>query len=377
MSNIMGVINLANDCKELQDLTIFRCNASVPFGGRYRFIDFPLSSMINSDITNVAILANKKYTSLMDHVKNGKAWDLNRKRDGLFLLPPADYNNFPGMKGDIKNFYWHLDYFYRSNQEYVIITESNILLNIDYRDVLKYHMQNNADVTVVCANRKQIASDTWNNYCKAIRCDDEGFIKSMSDVDGRDAGGSEDTIISLNMYVMKRTFLIELIESSMIKGHTDLINHSIIKNINLFKIAAYKFTGYVAPIFSIKDYYHHSMQLLNSETRNQLFNLPGKIFTKIKDEPPVKYLKDADVCNSLIANGCLVEGEINNSIVFRGVKVHKGAKIKNCIIMQRCEISENAVLENVILDKEVFVSKGAILKNEDGNPNVVARRMVI
>lgn len=372
MMQIMGVINLAHEHKDLQDLTIFRCNASVPFGGRYRFVDFILSSMVNSNIHNIAILANKKYTSLMDHVKNGKAWDLNRKRDGLFLLPPADYDNFPGMLGDIKNFYWHLDYFYRSTQDYVVVSGSHVLLNIDYQKVVRYHESKDADITIIYADKQQFQSDVCEQYCKSLNINEDRIVKGMDD----SLAACYDNY-SLDMYVMKRTFLIELIESSMIKGHTNLTKHAIMKNIGLYTVAAYKHEGYVAPIFSIKDYYTQSLKLLDSNNREQLFHHPGTIYTKVKDEPPSKYLKEANVTNSLIANGCNIEGTIESSILFRGVKVHKGAIVKNCIIMQRCEISENAVLENVILDKEVFVTKnGQLIGNKD-NPTVVARRMVI
>ncbi len=372
MSQLMGVVNLTNESKDMQDLTIFRCFASVPFGGRYRFIDFMLSSMVNSDVSNVAILANKKYTSLMDHLKNGKSWDLNRKRDGLFLLPPADYDNFPGMVGDIKNFYWHLDYFYRSTQEYVVITGSHILANIDFRNVLQKHIDVDADITVVYTARENFRSQMSDAYARTIVCDDDGFVSQF------DEGIREtEQNVSMEIYLMKRSFLIEMIESSMIKGYTDLVEHALIKNLHHYRVFGYEHKDYIAPIFSISDYYYHSLQLLNSELRNDFFHRPGIIYTKVKDEPPSKYSKEAVVVNSLVANGCHIEGQIENSILFRGVKVHPGASIRNCIIMQRCEISEQAVLENVILDKEVFVTKGGSLIGNKDRPAVVSRRMVI
>lgn len=372
MSQMMGVINLIHEGEELQDLTMFRSSSSVPFGGRYRFIDFMLSSMVNSDIANVAILANKKYTSLMDHIKNGKAWDLSRKRDGLFLLPPADYDNFPGLDGDIKNFYWHLDYFYRCSQEYVVISGSHILINIDYRDVLEYHINQNADITVVYTGADNFRSDVCHKYTKIVDSNEQGYITG---VESREC--LPDDNISLDMYIMKRSLFIELVETSMIRGSKYFTDDAVIKNISQYCVAGYKHVGHIAPMYSINDYYRHSMELLDSNVREQFFHSPGTIYTKVKDEPPSKYTHDADVRNSMIANGCHIQGKIENSILFRGVKVHPGAIIKNSIIMQRCEIGKNAVLENVILDKEVYIAEGSSLAGKHGEPKVVAKKMVI
>ncbi|OEH84615.1 glucose-1-phosphate adenylyltransferase subunit GlgD [Desulfuribacillus stibiiarsenatis] len=372
MTQMMGVVNLGNECKDLKDLTIFRCNASVPFGGRYRFVDFVLSSMVNSDIFNVAVLTDKKYTSLMDHLKNGKSWDLNRKRDGLFILPPADKDNFPGFVGDIKNFYWHLDYFYRSTQEYVVIAGSQILLNIDYKNVLDFHIEMDADLTIVTCDKEKLNSTLCHQYCNTVKMDNQHQI-----IDIHKGMDEQTTNVSLDVYLLKRNFLIELIESSMIKGHKDFTKDTIMKSVSKHKMYGYTHQGYVAPIFSIEDYYQHSMNMLNSATRDELFHHPGVIYTKVKDEPPSKYSSDANVINSLVANGCHIEGTVENCIVFRGVKVQKGAVIRNSIIMQRCEISENALIENVILDKEVYVTPGGSMQGEQHSPTVVARRMVI
>ena len=331
MKNVLGVINLFNEKDQLEKLTMNRPLASVPFGGRYRIIDFSLSNLMNSNINHVAILMNHKYRSLMDHLGNGKDWDLNRKNGGLFLLPaitPTENNMEPT---DLLNLYLHLEFFQRAKQEHILLIDGAKITNIDYRPAFRSHMKNNADITM-------LSSDTF-------------FIKK-----------------SIFIQLIK-----ENVENREIKTLTDLVE-MISEH---YHVMTYYSQNEVVHLSSVKDYYQASMRLLEPDYFNQLVSKPAEICSKEKDDAPVRYTSSSEVINSLIANGSIIEGKVEGSIIFRGVKVHKGASIKNSIILQKCEIGENAILENVILDKEVIVSPNQKLVTETNQPIVIEKGALI
>lgn len=331
---MLGLIDATTCFGDLKELTMIRSLAAVPFGGRYRLIDFALSNMVNSGIQSVAIFPKYLYRSLMDHLGSGKDWDLNRKRDGLFFFPPPFNSQNDHLATVLHYFKYHKDYFYRSSQEYAVVTKSNIICTIDYKDVLNRHIETGADITEVC------------------KCGE-----------------------TLGMYVLKKSLLIELIESQ-----DDGSYYSIGDAINNFSqeltCQTYEYTGYVATINSVSDYYRHSMELLQPEIMEHLFSLNHPIFTKVKDEPPTRYCRDAIVKNAQIANGCIIEGHVENSIIFRGVKIGKGAVVKNSIIMQKSQIGEGAVLDTVILDKDVIINDQVTIHGDAKSPIVIPKGSV-
>jgi glucose-1-phosphate adenylyltransferase len=369
MKNVMGVINLVNEPDDLEELTYFRNLASVPFGGRYRLIDFVLSNMVNSGIDNVAVFTHHKYRSLMDHLGSGKQWDLDRKRGGLFVLPSILDEPTGISRGDLFQFYSHRDYFYRGKEEFVIISRSHLVCNVDYRDAVRYHQDMQADITVLY---KQTDEDEPAKF-RRLAVKDDGRVTVMEDHTGR----LRTNNISMEMYIMSKALLLDMVESCLAQGYDHFVRDGIMKNIDKLSVYGYKFEGHLGIVNSVQGYYKHSMQLLNPKIWRELFFQKNLIYTKVKDEPPARYLESAAAKNALIANGCIIEGKVENSILFRGVKIGKGAYVKNSIILQNCEIEENVIIENAILDKDVFISRGRVLTGDNKTPFIAAKTKVI
>ncbi|WP_166241510.1 glucose-1-phosphate adenylyltransferase subunit GlgD [Paenibacillus turpanensis] len=370
MNSIMGVINLVNEWDHLEELTSARCPASVPFGGRYRLIDFVLSNMVNSGIDDVAVFSHNKYRSLMDHLGSGKEWDLDRKRGGLFVLPFIHDDAFSIPRGDLYQFYNHRDYFYRGPQEYVLVTRSHIICNIDYRDVLRQHLERGADITAVYTTMEQTDAAKY----RKLEIDDNGRVTVIESEEGR----LNSPCISMEMYLMKKSLLLDLVDTCLSQGYYHLVRDGIMKNVNRLHISGYRFDGYTAIINSIQSYYRHSMNLLQPSVLRELFFQPNSlIYTKVKDEPPARYMNEAIVKNSLIANGCTIEGRVENCIIFRGVKIHKGSVIRNSILLQNGEIQENVMVENAILDKDVFIDRGRVLSGALTAPFIASKKKII
>ncbi|WP_309118567.1 glucose-1-phosphate adenylyltransferase subunit GlgD [Paenibacillus sp.] len=369
MKRIMGVINLINEPDRLEELTLGRCLASVPFGGRYRLVDFPLSNMVNSGIEDVAVFTHHKYRSLMDHIGSGKEWDLDRKRGGLFVLPSVLDIPSGISKGDLFQFFSHRDYFYRGRQEYVLVSRSHIVCNIDYRRVLERHEETGADITCVYHE----TDDADDAIYRKLTVEADGRITAMQDRTGR----LDSRNVSMEMYLMSKSLLLDIVETCLSQGDDHLVRDGIMKNISRLNLYGYKHEGYTGIVNTIQSYYRHSMGLLKPELLRELFFQGAPIYTKVKDEPPTKYTESAGVSNSLVANGCVVEGIVENSLLSRGVKIHPGAVVRNCILMQNCEIGNNVVIEHAILDKDVSIDRGRVLSGATSAPYIAAKKKVI
>ncbi|MEG6585395.1 glucose-1-phosphate adenylyltransferase subunit GlgD [Dendrosporobacter sp. 1207_IL3150] len=372
MKRVMGIINLYENEELIQEITEHRPLAAVPFAGRYRLIDFTLSSMVNSGIQNVGILLRSKSRSLMDHLRSGKEWDLARKRDGLFILPPAQASSGAVKgNGDIENFYHNLDYIESSRQKYVLISNSHTVCNMNFRKAFQFHENTGADITIVYKEQEKDSEDFTGSTVLATT--DDGRVIDLAVNPAKVNGGK----ISMDMYLMRKELLVDIINGCYARGGVDLLKDGLIKNIDSLKIYGYQHKGFVARINSIASYYRHNMELLKPEKWQELFMKSGLIYTKVKDEAPAKYKENAKISNAMVANGCIIEGEVENSVLFRGVKVNKGACIRNSIIMQKCEIAENAIIENVICDKDVIITNGKWLKGDQRYPLVIEKGTVI
>ncbi|MBL0387419.1 glucose-1-phosphate adenylyltransferase subunit GlgD [Tumebacillus sp. ITR2] len=368
MKNVIGVINLGKPHSMLDDLTRNRSIASVPFGGRYRLIDFTLSNMANTGISKVAVFTLNKSRSLMDHLGSGKEWQLDRKIGGLFVLPPAIEFPTQEYKGDLQNFHGHIDYFNRSKEEYVIVCRSHMICNVNYAEALQFHIDSEADITMLY---NRVDPDTVDlSNCYQVEVDEHQRVRGMSS--DFDTGN-----VYMETFIINKSLLVELIEQCAENEQYDLTESLLIQNINNVSVHAFQHQGHLSIINCTTSYYNQSMRLLDPEVWKGLFFQPGLVYTKIKDEPPTKYIETADVRNSLIANGCIVQGQVENSILFRGVKVAKGAVIRNSIIMQECEIGADAVVENMILDKEVCIKRGQSLIGNATEPVVINKRSTI
>lgn len=373
MIDTMGIIYAAENDVELKEITGKRSVAAVPIWGRYRIIDFILSDMVNSGIRNIGIITQNHYNSLMVHLGSGKEWDLNRKRDGLFIFPPYAGHDDPGwFRGSVDALHSIMGYIRRSSQKYVIVCGSNMVCNLTYKDAFKYHIDKGADITVLYKEDLKMPDEELKRNI-LIQTRDDGRIWDME---------IKPTIpksrkISMRMYIIERSLLEYLVEECTARGNSDFVRDILLAKLNTLNIYGYSFEGYLACIDSTLSYYHHNLELLDPIVRDELFVKGGLIYTRVMDEVPAQYSKSASVTNCVIADGCLIEGDVKDSILFRGVRVGRGAKIRSSVIMQNSEIQENAILENVILDKEVIIRRGKMLIGQYNYPVVIRKGAVI
>jgi len=372
MKSVLGIINLQENERSIKELTSHRPLATVPFAGRYRLIDFALSSMVNSGIENVGVLLPNKSRSVVDHLRSGKDWDLARKRDGLRFLPPSETVD-DVHTGDIQSLYYHLDYVDHCKSQYVLIAGGSVIYNVNFSEVFRFHGNTGADITMVYADDSDI---TYGNDVDSVvlQTADNGLVTDMAVVQKVEPNEK----VSMNLYFMHKKLFKDIVKRTHARGGTNFLIDGIIKNFEQYNIYGYCHKGYVAKVNSLVGYYRASMGLLRDDKWQKLF-LDGNdlIYTQVKDEAPVKYKRDAIVTNSLIANGCVIEGSVENCILFRGVKVAKGVHIKNSIIMQKVDLESDVELENVICDKNVKITEGKCLKGATNYPLVVEKGVVI
>ncbi|MFS0863811.1 glucose-1-phosphate adenylyltransferase subunit GlgD [Fredinandcohnia sp. 179-A 10B2 NHS] len=356
MERVIGVINLVNEKQYLKELTHHRCLSAVPFGGRYRLIDFTMSNFINAQIKKVGVFTKDKYRSIMDHLGSGKEWDLDRRNGGLFILPPVHPDN--NIKGDIQQFYDHIEFFQRSYEDTVIFSPGHHVTKINYNEVVKSHRASGADITILYKHfdGEPVEKPIYHNCIH----DSEGNIMNLELYTSPIYGDP----VCLETFVFNKQILIELITKCYENEEYDFLRDVVKANLHQLKVNSYRVTGYMPWIHSISSYYKSNMDFLNPELTREFFFDTWDIYTKIKHEPPVKYSTSSKVTNSLIANGCDIEGTVENSIIFRGVKIRKGATVKNSIVMQKGIIEEGTYLENVITDKQVNITPDKVIIGE-------------
>lgn len=369
-NNIMSVIFASDLESKLNELTIHRTTASLPFCGRYRFIDFALSSLVNSNITSIGIITKSNYSSLMDHIRMGRDWDLNRKNSGIVVFPPYVSNISRSVyKGKVEALHGILDYITNTKEEYIVLTNSNIAANIDYDEVFEAHIKNNADVTMITHMAK-----TTNSTRVVVESDENNIVNKLLI---KQAKSEEPCQVALNIYLMKKDLLVKMIEEGYEQGYMDFERHMLQQNVDKLRIFAFQHTGYSAIIDDIQSYYVESMKTLKSEVRNDLFYRSGKIYTKTKDSVPAVYREKSSVKNSLIADGCDINGTVENSILFRGVVVKEGAVIRNSIVMENGVIEKNANLGYTITDKNVVITEDRRISGYDTYPVVIAKNKIV
>jgi glucose-1-phosphate adenylyltransferase len=367
MERMMGLINLDQEHHVFNELTYFRNNASIPFAGRYRLIDFALSNMTNSGIEEVAVFVRQKYRSLLDHLGTGESWDLDRRNGGLFMLPPDWNDPSDRSRGDLSFFHNNRDYFYRGKAGHVLVSGSQFISNMDYKAAFERHLKHDADVTVIYTPVGEAKPEHQPYY--RLELDGNGEVRYITN-------DYHNPNIFSGVYIIKKDLLMELVDYCIAYEFENLFANGIKDRMHEFTIQSYAYEGYHAYISTTRSYYQENMKLLEEENFTALFQRPF-IRTKVSSNPPVKYQTEADVNHSILANGCSVNGKVDHSILFRGVEVSKNAHVKNSIIMQQCIIEENVYLENVILDKDVRVEKGQRIIGTKDKPYVVAKRQVV
>ena len=373
INNAFGLIVTADRSTHLKDLTLSRSAGAVPFGGRYRFIDFTLSNMVNAGITSVGLITEKNYHSLMDHLGSGKEWDLHRKRDGLFILPPFMTKDNSGVfRGAIDAIRSVLGYVRRTQEDYAVLALPRVVMNLDLTAMMEQHVETGADITILYAEDGSLRPEEQNQDLRLI-LDEKGRVTDME----LDAYRPHSVNRSADVMILKKELLEYLVEEAYARGEYDFHRDILLKKCKTLNIMGYKFEGFLARMESVEGYFANSMALLNPDVQADLFNARRPIYTKVKDEVAARYSVSAQVKNALVADGCVIEGLVENSILFRGVHVKPGARIYNSIVMQGAEVDENAILDHVILDKGVKILPGRSLQGYDSFPIVIRKNQTV
>ncbi|MBE6773445.1 MAG: glucose-1-phosphate adenylyltransferase subunit GlgD [Ruminococcaceae bacterium] len=364
-SNVLGIIYSNAYDSLLSELTSVRTMGSVPFAGRYRLIDFVLSSMVNSGMVKVGVSTKANYQSLMDHLGSGKPWDLSRKRDGITFLPPFSGEKYENRINALEAM---LPYISKSTNEYVLMADCNVVCNLDYNEIIDGHIKSGADITI--AYKRGIAPKL--SHVMTLEIENENKISSVK------VGETPDTAsnYSLNIIVMSRALLERLLRSAQVMGAKNFERDIIAANVGALNIRGHKIDTYAKVIDSLQSYYDISMELLSGEYR-ELFNAENPVFTKVRDDMPAIYGICSDATNSLIADGCIIKGKVENSILFRGVHVAEGAVVRNSIIMQDSFIGANAKVNCAILDKDVVIKPGREISGAETYPLYIGKGITV
>lgn len=365
-NKVLGLIFASMHDNSVIDITKKRTMGSIPFGGRYRLIDFPLSNMVNSEITKVGVITKSNYGSLLDHIGSGREWDLSRKTGGLDLLPPFSHVDNGIYKGrlDALNGVW--EFIEHSSAEYVVMCDCDIVTTIDYKEVLNYHVESGADITLVSG---KTFYDSTKAHAMVVGTDETGRVNDIM----LNPQMSGECNVCLNMFVISKDFLKQLVLTSVSRGRYSFSKNILQAGKDQYKIMAYEHKKYFSKIDNVVGYYEANLALLNTENRNNLFNKVAPIYTKIRDNGSAKYGIEADVKNSLIADGCVIEGKVENCVIFRGVKIGKGAVVKNSVIMQDTCVGDKCSIDSVITDKNVEIGEGKVLTGSSSYPLYIGK----
>lgn len=368
-SAVSGLIFANADDSKLKKLTENRSMASVPFGARYRVIDFALSNLVNAGVTSVGIVTKENYRSLMDHVGSGISWDLDRKNGGLYIIPPYYKKGVKKYTGTISALYAAIDYIERCGSKYMALCDSQVIANVDISAAIKQHKANNADITIVYCD-DDLPQESYEKMVISIDEDKKVTKMSFDSEKGR-------VLFGIGVTIINRELLIELIKQAI---EDDLVNFTrdvIAKKLNSLKVYGFEHKEFIAVMDNSHTYYQASMALLNSEVRKQLFNPERPIYTKVRDSMPTRYGTKSSVTNSLVGDDCVIDGTVKNSIIFRGVKVEKGAVVENCILMQETVVGKDAQLDNVIADKNAVIGEKMILKGTTARHSFVKKNQIL
>ena len=359
----------------IPELTKPRTMASIPFGGRYRLIDFALSNMVNSDITTVGLITHNNYQSLLDHIGTGKDWDLARRSGGIRILPPFITS---GTRGDDRLYNTRLqalvgvkNFVENCGADHIIISDCNMICNIDYTDAVDNHIANNADITIITktVNTNELKFPL-DKYIRVVTSNDKNEIVDYVPYDNQQG----ELHINTNMMIIKRSYLLALITEADARGYDSFSRDVIMRNLGKHSFFSFEYDGYFNYIDSMQKYFFCNMKMLDSSKRKLVFHVKNRpIYTKVRNSAPTRYTESAKVTNSIIADGCVIEGVVENSILFRGVKVGKGTVIKNSILLQNTYTGDDVYLNCVVTDKDVTIKNGKMLSGHETLPFYIGK----
>ncbi len=368
---VMGII-FAND-GAVGDLTDQRTTAAIPFGGRYRQVDFHLSNMAAAGIRRVGIISRHNYQSLMYHIGSGEEWGMELEEGGLEFLTPFSMSTTDSYRGKLETLHSAMNFLnYGPEDEYVVMTGSSILYNIDLNDVLDSHIASGKDITVVT---KAGVANGKKQLDLALKLDEKGQIADMA----VDYVAPEGYLASMDIFVLSKKYLQEKVREFIARNlfhmDRDLVLGQWQKG--QLSVNVYQFKGEVLYNESVEEYFRNSLALIDKDVRHDLFGYNHTVFTKVRDRVPTYYGEYCEVEDCIIADGCILEGEVENSVLFRNVTVCQGAEVENCVIMNDTVIGEGAELKYAILDKDVTVRPGAKLCGTPNNPIIILRGEIV
>ena len=376
-ANALGILFPNSYDSLVPDLVSERLMASIPFASRYRLVDFILSSMANCGIDNISLIVRRNYHSLMDHLGSGREWDLTRKNGGLNLVPPFAEKTVSIYNGRVEALASILDFLKEQKEKYVVMADTNLAVNFDFNALIQAHMDSQADVTVAyreeplpgdLTGHRDIGKSLY--YTLAI---DNGRVTKMY-MNSKEPGVQN---FSMNIYIIDRELLIDQINTAYVRGQVFFERDILAPQLERLNVQAFRYDGYVARISSMKSYFNENMKMLDDANVDALFSAGNPIYTKIRDDNPARYINGSKVSNIMAADGCIIEGEVENSILFRGVRIGKGARVKNCVLMQDTLIEADASVEYVVTDKNATITRDRIIKGAVTFPVYVAKYQIV
>lgn len=375
-ADAMGIIFPNSYDSLVPELVSERLMASIPFASRYRMVDFVISSMVNCGIDNISLIVRKNYHSLMDHLGSGREWDLTRKNGGLNIVPPFAQKNIKVYNGRVEALVSIKRFIQSQRKKYVVLSDTNIAMNFDFKKLLDAHVESGADITVVY-NRQEIPKSFKNPSFEGkdmyFTLDLNGSRVTKVNMNAVDSGVRN---LGMNIFVMERERLIKIIDEAYLQGRIYFERDVLAPRVSELNVQGFLYEGYVARINDVRSYFYENMKLLEEKNLDALFQ--GKpIYTKIRDDNPTRYLNGSRVKNIMAADGCVIEGEVENCVLFRGVRIARGAKVKNCVLMQDTVVEAGADIEYIITDKNVRISEGKSLKGNDTFQVYVAKRQIV
>ncbi len=364
--NVMGII-FTNDAS-LGELTNKRTMASLPFGGRYRQVDFALSNLSCAGVRHVGIISRHNYQSLMNHIGDGEEWGLELEEGGLEFLTPYAQSVTHTYRGKLESLNNAMDFLeYGADDELVVMIDSAVLSNVDLTDVLNKHVASGKDVTVVT---KAGICDGEKKIDLALKLEN-GEVTDMV----VDYAAGEDYVASMDIFVVNKKWLMKAVKEMIARDKFHMDRDLVLGGWNrgVVSVNVYPFQGVAMFNESVEEYFYHNLSLIKKEIRHDLFHGNHPVYTKVRDRVPTYYGESCEIEDCLVADGCMLEGEVENSVLFRQVTIGEGAEVEDCIIMNDCVVGEGASLKYVILDKNVTVTPGAKLCGTKKNPIIVKR----
>ena len=363
----IGIILAGGNNSRMQELSNKRAIAAMPIGGSYRSIDFALSNMSNSHVQTVAVLTQYSARSLNEHLSSSKWWDFGRKQGGLFVFnPTVTVDNSWWYRGTADAMYQNINFLKKRHEPYVIITSGDCIYKLDYNKVLEYHIEKKADITVVC---RDMEAGTNVERFGTIRMNEESRIEEFEEKPLQ----AKTNTISCGIYVVRRRLLIEMIEKCAEEDRYDFVRDILIRYKDLKRIYGYKIKDYWRNIASVDDYYSTNMDFLKADVRNYFFKQYPDVYSKVDDLPPAKYNPGSQVRNSLVSSGCIVNGVVENSVIFKKSYIGNNCVIKNSIILNDVYIGDNTHIENCIVESRDTIRANSYFVGE-GEVKIVVER---